>query len=193
MSNSWLTKAELASQFKGRVHPSALVSRHARFYGYEVKIGQNSRVDDFCLLSGRVTIGAYVHIAAYGAIFGSEEGVSFGDHASMGAFGLVLTESDALDGSALSGPTVPEYARNVKSAPIIIASFAALAARVTVLPGGGLCAGAVAGAHSLVTSVLPEWTINVGTPAKLLRPRERDRMETLATLVQMGHRDGGTH
>lgn len=33
-------------------------------------IGSNVRIDDFCILSGRLEFGSYVHIAAYSALYG---------------------------------------------------------------------------------------------------------------------------
>ncbi len=47
---------------------------------------------------------------------------------------------------------------------------------VVVLPGVSLGNGAVAGAGAIVTKDVPAWTIVVGNPAKVLRPRFPDRV-----------------
>ena len=46
------------------------ISKKASFYGVEnISIGSHVRIDDFCILSGKISIGDYIHIAAYSALF----------------------------------------------------------------------------------------------------------------------------
>ena len=55
--------SELGFKFLGR---NVKISNKAAIYGHEnISIGDNSRVDDFCVISGRVTIGRNVHMAVY--------------------------------------------------------------------------------------------------------------------------------
>lgn len=36
-----------------------------------MQIGDNVRIDDFCILSGEITLGSNIHIGAYSALYGS--------------------------------------------------------------------------------------------------------------------------
>lgn len=52
------------------------ISDKASIYNPEtIEIGNNSRIDDFCLLSGKIIIGKNVHVAAYCNIAGGLDGV----------------------------------------------------------------------------------------------------------------------
>ena len=35
-----------------------------------VRIGSNVRIDDFCMLSGEITLHNYIHVSAYSALYG---------------------------------------------------------------------------------------------------------------------------
>jgi len=48
---------------------NVFVSRNARFYSPQtISIGSNVRIDDFCIISGSVTVGSYVHIASHSVL-----------------------------------------------------------------------------------------------------------------------------
>ena len=47
------------------------ISKKASIYSPQnLKIGSHVRIDDFCILSGKIEIGNYVHISAYVALYG---------------------------------------------------------------------------------------------------------------------------
>ena len=65
MSNSFYSEKELQQMNFKYIGKNVLVSRKASIYGIEnISIDDNSRIDDFCILSGNITIGKNVHIAA---------------------------------------------------------------------------------------------------------------------------------
>ena len=48
-----------------------LISRKVSIYGAaHISIGNHVRIDDFCILSGYLVLGSYIHIAAYTALYG---------------------------------------------------------------------------------------------------------------------------
>ena len=62
----------------------ALISRKASIYSPElISLGDHVRVDDFCILSGKIEIGNYVHIAAFSALYGGTEGIYIEDYANL--------------------------------------------------------------------------------------------------------------
>ena len=57
------------------------ISRKCSIYGAgNISLGSHVRIDDFCLLSGKISLGSYVHIAA-GAIDRQGPHLAPGDHA----------------------------------------------------------------------------------------------------------------
>ena len=54
------------------VGENVLISRKVSIYSpQKISIGNNVRIDDFCILSGNITLGNYCRIAAYCALYGS--------------------------------------------------------------------------------------------------------------------------
>jgi putative colanic acid biosynthesis acetyltransferase WcaF len=59
------------------------------------------------------------------------------------------------------------------TAPIVVEEDAWIGARVFVMPGVTIGAGAVIGAASVVTKSVPEWSICAGNPCRIIKPRAR--------------------
>ena len=73
--NFFYTKQEIASFGFKSVGSNVLISRKASIFSPEnISIGNNVRIDDFCLLSGKIILQSYVHISAYCALYG-EKGI----------------------------------------------------------------------------------------------------------------------
>ena len=71
MGDSFYNQEELTALGFKAVGKNVLISRKTSIYGAQhISIGDNVRIDDFSLLSGQITIGSYVHIAAYVGLFG---------------------------------------------------------------------------------------------------------------------------
>jgi acetyltransferase-like isoleucine patch superfamily enzyme len=105
---SFYSSAELAGLGLKRCGRDVFISRHCRLYGPEgIEIGDRVRIDDFCILSGRITIGSDVHVAAYVGLYGAG-GIVIGDFGGISARTLVYSVSDDYSGEHLSGPTVPD-------------------------------------------------------------------------------------
>ena len=64
--SSFYTVEELSSLGLKSYGHNVLISRKCSIYGaVNITIGDNVRIDDFCILSGNITIGSNVHISAY--------------------------------------------------------------------------------------------------------------------------------
>jgi len=69
--NSFYSTKELASLGLKRYGENVLISRKCSIYGAQsIEIGDNVRIDDFCILSGHIILGSNIHISAYVALFG---------------------------------------------------------------------------------------------------------------------------
>lgn len=181
MYMSFLSAQELAG-LGVRAGRNVKVSVDARVYGGErVEIGDNVRVDAFCVLSagesGTIRLGSHIHIASGVRMFG-EGGITMGDFSSVSAASTLYSASDDYSGRALMGPTIPVRWTSVDARPVEVGRFAAIGAHALVLPGVTLHEGAVLGAMSLATSGLEAWTIYAGVPCSALRERDDAIVET---------------
>lgn len=68
--SSFYSTDELSKIGFKHIGNNVLLSKKTSIYGVEnISIGDNTRIDDFCILSGNITIGNYVHIAAFCSLF----------------------------------------------------------------------------------------------------------------------------
>lgn len=171
--NSFLSTQELKEMGFAALGQDVRISRFARFYApQKMRIGSHVRIDDFCILSGCVTLGSYIHISAYSGIFAGDFGVEIGDYATVSSRVCIYAQSDDFSGAHMTNPTVPERLTGVSGQKVVVEKHAAIGTGSTLLPGARLCEGAVLGAMSLAKSTLEQWTINAGVPCRFVRKRE---------------------
>lgn len=176
--NSFYSQEELQSMGFKELGANVLVSRKASIYGAEkISLGNNVRVDDFSILSGRVEIGNHVHIAAYVALYGGEDGIFIEDFVGLSARTSVYSATDDYSGAALTNPTIPEQYRNVECSPVYIGRHVLVGATSVILPGVTLAEGSSFGSFSFITHDSEEWSMNMGIPAKKVKDRKKDILE----------------
>lgn len=187
---AFLSKASLSTMGFDQLGVDVKISDRASIYNPELmRIGDHARIDDFCVLSGRVVIGRNVHIAIFCNVAGGELGVTLEDFAGL-AYGChVFTQSDDYTGRTLTNPTVPDrYKRETKS-PVLIKRHSIVGAGSLVFPGVTLEEGTAVGALSMVTKSTEPWSVYFGIPAKRVKARKQD----LLTLEQQYIREDGEH
>jgi hypothetical protein len=83
MSNSFYCENELKSLGLKSFGKNVLISRKASIYSPElITLGNSVRIDDFCILSGNISLGSYIHISAYSALFG-KYGIKMNDFSGL--------------------------------------------------------------------------------------------------------------
>lgn len=140
----------------------------------KVSIGDNSRIDDFCILSGTVKIGRHVHIAPYCLIAGGEEGIEMSDFSGCAYHVQIFTQSDDYSGRTMTNPTVPSQYKKEYKKRITIGKHVIIGASSIVFPNVHLAEGCSVGAMSLVHKSTKPWGIYLGNPAKRIKERKRD-------------------
>jgi len=171
----YLSKRELHKlQFRS-LGNNVLISERASVHKSEqMAIGDHSRIDDFCAISGFVTIRKYVHIAVHCSVTASSEEVLFNDFAGL-AFGChVFSGSDDYSGAALTNPTVPSEFKKSINAPVTLGRHVIVGAVSIVFPGVHIADGCSVGAYSMVNRSTDPWGIYAGIPAKRLKDRSKD-------------------
>lgn len=140
----------------------------------EIEIGDNSRIDDFCVLSGKIKIGRNVHITPTCLVAGGEKGITFEDFTTI-AYGVqVFTQSDDYSGKTMTNSTIPKKYKEEIKEQVILKEFSIVGAGSIIMPGVTLEEGSSIGSMTLVTKSTKPWGIYVGTPAKRVKERSRD-------------------
>lgn len=171
--NSFYSETELAELGLKSYGKNVLISKKCSIYAPEkISVGDNVRIDDFCILSGNVTIGNNVHISAYSALYGTQ-GIEFKDNSGCSARTTIYSAMDDFSGDYLIGPMHSEDTTHVTGGKVTIGKYVQLGAHCLVFPNVTIHDGSAVGALSLVTKDIPEWSIYVGIPAKKLRDRSK--------------------
>ena len=157
---------------------NVLISDKASIYDPEkIEIGDHVRIDDFCVVSGKVKIGRNVQLAVFCNVAGGEKGVIFEDFTCL-AYGChVITQSDDYEGHALTNSTIPREFRKEKKKAVVIGRHSIVGTNSVIFPGVTLAEGTSVGALSLVAQSTREWSVYFGNPAKRVMERKRDLLQ----------------
>jgi len=151
------------------------ISDKASIYNAEsIRLGDYSRIDDFCVLSGSIDIGKYCHITPMCLIAGGSPGVHLGDFCTL-AYGVkIFAQSDDYSGHSMVNSLIPKKYKNELLARVVLKNQVILGANVAVLPGVVIEEGCSVGAMTLVSKSTEPWGIYVGNPARRIKDRKKD-------------------
>jgi len=154
------------------------ISNKASIYNCDqIEIGSNSRIDDFCVISGRVNIGENVHVAPFCLLAGGDEGIVLGDFSGLAYQVQVFTQSDDYSGATMTNPTVPAEYKAESKKKVELGRHVIVGAGSMIMPGVMLAEGTAVGAMSLVRKNTEAWSIYLGNPAVKLKNRSRKLLE----------------
>ncbi|WP_070968081.1 acyltransferase [Vibrio sonorensis] len=182
---AFLSNKQLQELGFNKLGNNVKISDKASIYNPElIEIGDHSRIDDFCVISGKVTIGRNVHIAVFCNVAGGELGVELNDFSGL-AYGChVFSQSDDYSGATMTNPTVPAEFKNETKAKVVINKHSIVGACSIILPGVELGEGTSVGAQSMVTKSTEEWSIYFGSPAKKIKKRKQDLLTLEAKYLE---------
>jgi galactoside O-acetyltransferase len=183
--NSFFLPDELSQLGFKSIGNNVLISRFARFYGTEnMEIGNHVRIDDFCILSGKIKLGSYIHISAYCALYG-QYGIKMEDYTGLSPRCTLFSAIDDFSGNYLIGPMVKEEYTNITRGQITIKQYSQIGAGTVIFPKITIDEGVAVGAMSLIKKNLEKWTIYAGIPAK----KKRERNKQLLNLVTLNTKE----
>lgn len=166
---------EMGFKFLGR---NVKISDKASIYNPEtIEIDNNSRIDDFCVISGMVKIGKYNHITPMCLIAGGEKGVFLDDFCTL-AYGVkIFSQSDDYSGVTMVNSLIPKKFKNERIDSVKLEKQVVIGANSIVMPGVVVKEGCSVGAMTLVNKSTERWGIYVGAPAKRIKERKQDLLE----------------
>lgn len=181
MKTSFYTEQELSQLGLKSYGENVRISRFAQIYSPEkISIGDNVRIDDFCILSGRIEIGSHIHIAAYCALYGADYGIVMEDYTGLSARATIYAAIDDFSGEYLIGPIHDNRLTNVTGGEVRLCRFSQIGAGSLIFPSVQIGEGSVVGAMSMVKADLEEWGVYVGIPAKKIKCRSKVLLKFIA-------------
>lgn len=180
MKNSFYLKKDLVKIGFNSVGNNVKISKKASFYSAkDISIGNNVRIDDFCILSGKILIGDNIHISAGTYLFAGDAGIVIEDYSGISPRGILLAVSDDYSGDYLANATLDCKRRNVIKSKITIKRYSIIGTGSIILPGVTINEGCAVGAMSLVKKDLAPWGIYAGIPCKKIKSRSKKCLKLL--------------
>ncbi|MFK7698665.1 acyltransferase [Pseudomonas caspiana] len=176
----FLNKTQIEKMGFASVGENPQLSDKASYYNCaKIIIGDNVRIDDFCVLSAGaegIVLGNYIHIAVSSLLIGAGK-ITMRDFSGLSSKVSIYSSTDDYSGISMTNPTVPDDFRKVKNADVNIGRHVIIGAGSVVLPGVVLEQGVAVGALSLVSKSCKEFGIYSGVPAKRIKERKRNLLE----------------
>lgn len=183
---AFLTRNELEKIGFKNLGQNVKLSDRASVYNPQlISIGDNSRIDDFCVLSAsfrEILIGKYVHIACYSSLIGREK-IEIRDFSGLSSKVSVYSSNEDYSGNFLTNPTVKDKFRNVTNDPVIIQKHVIIGSGSIILPNVKIGIGVAIGALSLVNEDCYDFGIYAGIPVKRVKERKNNLLELESKLL----------
>ena len=175
---AYYTQKQLNNLGLKHIGKNVKISDKASIYNFDqISIDDNSRIDDFCVISGKIKIGKNVHITPMCLVAGSEKGVVFKDFTTI-AYGVqIFTQSDDYSGETMTNSTIPTKYKKEYKKKVVLKKYSIVGAGSIIMPGVTLAKGSSIGAMSLVLKDTKSWSIYVGNPARKIKDRKKDLLE----------------
>ena len=133
--DSFYSRSELEHIGFATIGKNVLLSRKASIYSPAmISIGDNVRIDDFCILSGCIGIGSQVHISAYVALYGGM-GITIEDYSGVSARTTIYSAVDDFGGDYLIGPMCPVEMTHVMGGPVVLQKYVQVGASCVIVCG----------------------------------------------------------
>ena len=145
------------------------ISSKASFYNPNtISIGDDVRIDDFCILSGNIQINSFIHIGCFSSLIGVSK-IFLNDFTNISSRVSIFSNNDDYSGMSLTGPMIDTIFKTVYTAPISIGKHCIIGCGSIILPGATLLDGVAIGSLSLVKPGRFKIGIYGGIPAKFIK------------------------
>lgn len=162
------------------VGSNVLISSKASFYSpSNITIGDNTRIDDFCVLSagtGGIIIGNNVHIAVFTSLIGKGK-IKIEDFVNISSRVSIYSSNDDYSGKYMTNPTIDERFTNVAHGDVLIQKHVIIGSGSIILPNITLEEGVCIGALSLVIRNCECFKVYAGIPAKVIKLRDKNLLK----------------
>ena len=156
------------------------ISNRASFYNTaKIALGNNVRIDDFCVLSagvGGINIKDHVHLSVGCLLIGAGK-ITISDFCGLSSHVSIYSSTDDYSGTTMTNPNIPSQYRNVINADVFLEKHVIIGSGSVILPGITIATGVAVGALSLIKKDCEAFGIYAGNPARRIKERKRDLLE----------------
>lgn len=173
--SNFYTQEELESIGFKSIGTNVKISKLAQLYKHElISIGNNVRIEDFCILNGEITLGDNVTICSFSLLDGYA-GIELNEDVTLATRVSIHSGSDDYSGRSLFGTYVPsKYRLFHKRGKVVVRSHTLIGDSSIIMPCLTLGEGTAIGANSFVKNSTEPWGIYCGIPAKRIKDRSKD-------------------
>jgi acetyltransferase-like isoleucine patch superfamily enzyme len=144
----------------------------------KVFLGDNVRIDPFCLITTELEIGQYAQICSHSVLGGgAQHKITLGKWNFIGYGSKLFCASEDYGGDF--GPVNEFWGNNkIFRGDITFKDYSGIASNVIVLPGVTFPTGCTIGANSFVytKTFLTEWSVYIGNPLKFHKSRNKENV-----------------
>lgn len=172
---AYLSEEQLQAMGFKKLGKNVRISDKAAIYNPEqMELGDHVRIDDFCVVSGNLSFGRFIHVTPMCLVAGGIPGIVLEDFCTL-AYGVkIFSQSDDYSGQTLVNSNIPKRFKNEIFAAVHLHRQVIVGAGAVIMPGVNVAEGCAIGAMALVTRSTEAWGVYAGTPAIRLKERSRD-------------------
>jgi acetyltransferase-like isoleucine patch superfamily enzyme len=171
---SFYTKEELLAAGFSSVGNTVQISKKSSLYVISGSIGNNVRIDDFCILKGRIVLGNYIHIGSFCLLTGVCGEVNLQDCSVLSSGVHIYTGSDDYRADVLSSGAVPkEFVKTIMGG-VFIGKGSIVGAQSLLLPNTYIEDGVSIGAHCIIYERVSSGAVMVSGAGKARQIKQRD-------------------
>ncbi|MBD9663190.1 acyltransferase [Variovorax sp. VRV01] len=178
---AYLDESELKKVGFKKIGKGVKISRNANIYDPElIELGDYCRIDDFCVISGAICFGMFIHVTPMCLLAGGTIGLTIGDFSTF-AYGVkIFTQSDDYSGETMCNSLIPKKYKKEIFRKTTIGRQVIVGAGTTIMPGASIGEGCAIGAMSLVLKPTDPWGVYAGVPIRKIKDRSKKllRLET---------------
>jgi len=128
---------ELKKKGFKKIGKNVQISKNVNFYNFRGSIGSNCRIDDNCVFIGKISIGNYVHIAAFNLLSASRHNnkITVSNFTGIGPRCYISCSTEDYLADDISNPTIKKKLRkNIIFSDIVIGENVLVGAGCTIMP-----------------------------------------------------------
>jgi acetyltransferase-like isoleucine patch superfamily enzyme len=150
-----------------------------------ISMGDSVIIDDFVFIMGgkRTVLGSFIHISSFTSITGGGE-LIMEDFTTLSGGIRLFTGNDDYVGGSLTNSAVPYPYRLPTRSFVHIKKHAIVGANSVILPDVTIGEGVAIGANSLIKHDCEPWMIYAGSPARIIRPRPKEKILELESQLR---------
>ena len=128
---------ELKKKGFKKIGKNVQISKNVNFYNFRGSIGSNCRIDDNCVFIGKISIGNYVHIAAFNLLSASRHNnkITVSSFTGIGPRCYISCSTEDYLADDISNPTINKKLRkNIIFSDIVIGENVLVGSGCTIIP-----------------------------------------------------------